>query len=89
MLFRPLVLNSGYSPFLPFNILWFVLFEILTVVIETVVLWRFGGRWLWVLFDDGSNESFDILDAFILSCVMNFVSALVALPIWWVLGVGV
>jgi len=83
------VFNGTASPFLPFNLTLFVVFEVMTILLETWVLWVFGHKWLKILSDKGEVTYFGLGDAFMFSFLMNVVSALIAIPIWLMLGVGV
>ena len=85
-----IVFNGMYSPTPPFNIELFLAFEVLTVLVETLTLWWFGGRWLRVYLEgEDTYHSFSFWDALLLSVTMNLVSALIAVPIWIFLRIGV
>jgi hypothetical protein len=83
------IYNGTASPFPPFNFPLFVVFEVITILLETCVLWMFGRAWLKVLTGKAEVDYFGFGDAFMLSFVMNIVSALIAIPLWLYLGVGV
>lgn len=85
-----IVFNGMYSPTPPFNLQLFLAFEVLTVLVETVCLWYFGSAWLRVYRDrEDTYHKFSFWDALLLSALINLFSALIAVPIWLLLRIGV
>jgi hypothetical protein len=74
------LLNSGYHPYPPFNVGWFLLFEVLTFMIETGIAYELGRRCV---------KDWTFLHAVAFSFCMNLVSAFLGLLVWSLFGVGV
>ncbi len=78
-------LASPYpNPSLPSWFL-FIFLELLTVLVESVVCYSIGK--VWYTQKEG-NRAFTFNDAFFLSCMMNLFSAILFIPLWIILGIG-
>jgi hypothetical protein len=78
-------LASPYpNPSLP-NWFYFIFLELLTILVETVICYYIGKNWYA---QKEGNRAFTFDDAFFLSCMMNIFSALLFIPIWILLGIG-
>jgi len=80
--------NNTYSPFSPFDLQLFIILEIVTVIIESSVLW-FLFRNILKTEKNGKLVSISYIDSLGIALVINMISAILGIFIWSLLGVGI
>jgi hypothetical protein len=80
--------NNTYSPFSPFDLQLFIILEIVTVIIESSVLW-FLFRDILKTEKNGKLVSISYIDFLGIALVINMISAILGIFIWSLLGVGI